>query len=316
MMIARKMLCSLFVIMWVFTAGSLSAGTPFLSWESAEPDYTDSFIVGDTIGLMPFPDAVLFPHFLADPLYPRFKLLIADTRMASLEYREGEPVGDEKYFLNIGGKKSFFRLFPASDPELGIQGEIGFGFNSMVDKNRGTDFVGWDGVMHMAVALRPNDWLALQAGRYHLSSHRADEYLENSGSMYLSNYVRDSYGWAIMLLPTEHFRIYYKEDEAYFHRPASIRNYPRKVQAGMELDSTDFLGGDWTLAVDTVFYQENDWQFSYNVALVRHLGPEKRQGGVRIGAALYNGRIPIADFFEQREVYVSIGLWIDSPAVY
>jgi hypothetical protein len=306
------MACSLIAL----TAENESTSSSFFRMDTAISKVPDSLIIGNLLGFTMIPDAVLFPHFQADPAYPRFKLLITETQYSSLMYTDDKPVGGSKYLLSMGGKKSFFRLFPAARPDLGLQIEIGFGFNSMVDLKRGTDFIGWDGVMHLAASLRPARWLALQAGRYHVSSHRADEFLENSGGIYLRNYVRDSYGWAIMLLPTEEFRLYAKFDEAFFQRPNVIRDFPNKVQVGFEFDGRGLLGGVWTFAGDFQFFEENNWEGSYNFQLARYLGPVKKEGGVRLGVEYYMGRVPIADFFEQKESYISVGIWVDSPAVY
>ncbi len=284
--------------------------------DTAIPEAPDSLIIGNFLGFSIIPDAVLFPHFQADPLYPRFKLLITETKFSSLMYTDDTAVGAQRYLLSMGGKQSFFRLFPAARPDLGLQIEIGFGFNSMVDINRATDFIGWDGVMQMTVSLRPNRSLALQAGRYHVSGHRADEFLENYGGIYMRNYVRDSYGGAIMLLPTDEIRLYAKVDKAFFQRPPETRDFPWKVQAGFEIDDIDFLKGVWSFAADFQFYEESNWEGSYNFQLSRYIGPAKKEGGIRLGIAYYMGRIPISDFFEQKESYLSVGIWIDSPAVY
>lgn len=283
---------------------------------SIQPNLPDSFLAFGAIGFMPFPEAVLFPHFQADPSYPRFKLLIAGTQYESLVYKENDPVGQLRILASFGGKKSFFRIFPAKRPDLGLQLEIGFSFNTMVDAMRGTDFVGWDGVMHMSLSARPFKWLALQAGRYHVSSHRADEFLENAGSLFRRNYVRDSYGAAAMLLLSDEVRFYLKADEAFHQRPDEAKDFPLKIETGFEFDDIDFLNGVWSFAGDAQFFEYSNWEGAYTFQLSRYLGPAKKEGGVRIGLEYYMGCVPIADFFEQRESYISVGLWIDSPSIY
>jgi uncharacterized protein DUF1207 len=312
---------TLLISLLVFCSVSVYAETPLDSSKiiqkvAMQPNLPDSFIAFNAIGFMPFPEAVLFPHFQADPSYPRFKLLVTHTQYESLTYKENEPVGQLRILTSFGGKKSFFRIFPAKRPDLGLQLEIGFSFNAMVDAMRSTDFVGWDGVMHMSISARPFKWLALQAGRYHISSHRADEFLENSGGLFRRNYVRDSYGGAVMLLLSDEVRCYLKADEAFHQRPDEIRGFPWKVETGFEIDDIDFLNGVWSFAGDVQFFEYSNWEGSYNFQLSRYLGPAKKEGGVRVGLEYYIGRVPIADFFEQKESYISVGIWVDSPAVY
>lgn len=311
------------IVFLAVTVPSLSASSEeraksprLISIAALQPVIDDSYLIGSLAGLMPFPDSVLFPHFLADPLYPRFKILITQTVNENLVYTEEDKVSDSRYLISFGGKKSFFRLFPAANPDRGIQLELGFSFNAMVDEPRGTDFVGWDGIANLSISFRPWRWLALQTGRYHVSSHRADEFLENSGSMFLENYVRDSKGWAVMLLPLDNLRFYMKTDEAFFHRPSDIRDFPSKIQTGFEIDDIGTLGGEWSFAADLQFYEESDWDCSYTIQLARHLGFGGRESGIRIGLEYYNGRVLVSDFFRQRESYISIGIWIDSPTAY
>lgn len=246
------------------------------------------------------PGEPLHRPYLADPRRTTFSITQQNYADASID-----ETGDQRTGIQMGSR---FGIFTWGDGEWGIDGEVGF--LGQFDQDRSTDNVGWDGIYGFDVVWRPADRFGLRFGLGHDSAHVGDELIEETGRTRI-DYTREELRLGASLDLSPVWRSYAEFGWAFKLRNPGLMEKGR-LQLGLEYDSAPSQRDTFEpfLAMDVSSFQEDDWE--PNLGL--QLGWVRRSSGggvLRTGLEVVSGRSPMGEFFQDRETYLALGIWVD-----
>ncbi len=266
-----------------------------------------TFPLGETWRLSVSPGGDLYPGYIADPLRPGFalrKLNVADSEIPES--------GDNRYAFTLGGRYGLLRIDAGRDPGMAFQLDVYGAFLGQFDVDNGTDNIGWDGLYGVILSWTDGAGLALKLAMQHDSSHVGDEYMERTGRERI-NYTREEWAAGVSYRFLDTFRVYGEGAYAYDLRNDALQE-PGRVQGGLEIEDRDrFLGGrlGYYAALDVGAYEESDWDADVSLQAGVVVPVDRFLQTIRIGTFYRDGRSPIGEFFQRRETWWGLGLWID-----
>lgn len=247
----------------------------------------------------------LYPPYAADPFRVGFGFEPVHVAKSSIPDTSKSRVN-----LRAGGVLTIVRSQEDERPDTGWQLSILGGFNDQNDVRNSLDNIGWDGRYGLLYMTAPQPSLAFKFGVLHVSSHVGDEYAERTGRRRIG-YTRQELAAGVSWFMAERWRLYAETGRAFFMSTRQLQE-PWRWQSGLEYESPPVMWRHrlaWYAALDVQAMQERDWRADVSF----QSGVVARSAGRtwRLGAAWYNGRPMIGEFFQYTERYLSVGLWID-----
>lgn len=284
----------------------------WLAWASldpapaAQPADEAAVEVGGTkraIGL--FPPRDVYPAYKADLHRPRFGLVQLSVPEIGIAGS-----GDARFDLRLGGRFGLLRVTPREGPGRAWQIGIIAGFDGQFDAGNSYDNIGWDGNYGLAFTSSGVRGPALKVALFHTSAHVGDEYAERTGRRRIG-YTREELSAGLAWTLGDRWRAYAEAGWAYALRNEDVQE-PGRAQLGLEYERAESLWKKrlgWYVALDVSAAEERDWQVDTSVDLGLSLRSGARKW--RAGLGFYDGRVPLGEFFQDDERYVSFGLWLD-----
>lgn len=146
-------------------------------------------------------------------------------------------------------------------------------------------------------------------GYYHLSAHIGDEFLIKNPTFERLNYVRDALVFGYSRYLSERLRVYGETSWAFYHEISD----PWQFQFGMEYAPTRPTGilGEPFFAINGLLREEVD----FGGTVTMHTGWAWREGRagrlLRTGLFVQAGKSQQAEFFDESERQIGVGLWYD-----
>lgn len=266
-----------------------------------------TFSTGNDWNLALFASGHLYAPYIADPIRPGFSLL----RMQVMD--SGIPdAGKRRYNFMLGGQYGLLKLSNSNFPGMEIQFDIYGAFLGQFDVDNSTDNIGWDGYYGAMLTWTDGDGLSLKLARQHDSSHVGDEYAERTGRRRIG-YTREEVVFGLSYRFPEFFRTYTEAGYGFGLGNSELQE-PWRVKGGLEFEDSDrFLGGrlGYYAAVDLAFTEEMDWDADITIQTGVVLPLRRSSQTVRFGPIYRNGRSVIGEFFQRKEEWWGLGLWID-----
>jgi hypothetical protein len=251
------------------------------------------------------PQGDLYEPYVADPLRPTFMV----QRMAFGRTGIAE-AGRQRYGLRLGGLFGLVRFHPAGEPDRGVQVNIEAGFLGHFDLDHSYDNIGWDGIYGLIASWRGEGPVTLRFGLHHVSAHVGDEHADRTGRRRIG-YTREEVLLGASWRIDPRWRIYAEGGWAHDLRNEELQERGR-LQAGLEHESPGRLWKGrlgWYAAVDAAATQERDWRVSTTVQAGLMLPADGRRW--RLGLEYGRGRSAMAEYFQDDERYVALGLSLD-----
>ena len=251
-----------------------------------------------------FVNKSLYPVYLADPhqlnfhiLYRNYsELTIPDTGSTLIDLKAGVP-------LIIYERKS-------DNPEYGWQLIFLGGLRSQFDPSHELDSVAWEGYFGLQAVYKYHDNFVWRFGTKHYSSHLGDEYIERTGRTrinYTRNEVRAGLAWMF-----QQYSTYYVDVAITYEIGNAVLQEPWRVQTGLQYEQPGvFFDGQvgWYSAIDLSAYEEDNWDMNMDFQIGLYVPVNDRRW--RFGIEYYDGRSQYGEFFQNREKYTGVGIWID-----
>ena len=252
-----------------------------------------------------FPGRLLDAPYLADPLQPRFGATVVSVPDLSVS-----DTGDRRFGLHLGGRFGLVEHRRPERPEGAWQLSIEGGFYGQFDMDNNQDNVGWDGIYGLYVGKQLGRGMTLKLGAKHVSSHIGDELQERTSRQRIE-YTREEAIIGLSRRWPAGWRGYVEAAWGYVLRTPELQD-PGRLQAGLERRSAEPVFGryGWYAAINLTSFEESDWSLDTTA----HVGLAISSGGVRewrFGLAYHDGRVPLGEFFQDRERYVVLGFWLD-----
>jgi hypothetical protein len=252
-----------------------------------------------------FPEDRLYPYYTADPRSAEFGvawLEIPDPALADS--------GSSRLGLKLGGRFGLLRLHPRDRPAAGWQLDIEAGFVGQFDLERSLDNLGWDGTYALLASTRLGGGTSLQLGTKHVSSHVGDEYTERTGRGRLG-YTREELTAGIAWSGARGERVYAEAGWDWSPKEP-LGQEAGRLQAGGELHRAAFrrwprLG--WYTALNLEATEERGWRRDATLEAGLRVASGARRW--RIAVQLYDGRVPLGEFFRSDEGNLALGLWLE-----
>jgi hypothetical protein len=251
------------------------------------------------------PSPHLYPLYRADPLRATFSaqaVYLRDTTIAN--------IGRHRFDLKLGGELNVLGLAASATQPDWLQLILEAGFHGQFDADQSQDNTGWDGIYALYLSLRQNPQLAYRFGMKHISSHIGDELIERSGRQRI-DYTRQEWRFGAAWSFADQWLSYV--DAGYgFGLRDQILQAPWRAQLGVQYEAPSLFWNkqfSWYTAMDMSSYQENDWHRNYTLQLGLVAAAQERHW--RIGLEFYDGRAQLGEFFQDKESYLGVGLWID-----
>lgn len=246
----------------------------------------------------------LFEPYLADTRRPQFAF-----QVLRVTHSDMPQVSNSRLANSIGGTFPLLRLHPPGEPGRGVQLELGAGFYSHFDAVNDLDVVGWNGLIEALVSVRYSRATAYRFGFHHLSSHKGDEYIENTDRRRL-DYTREEWQFGISHHFSPRWRGYAELGRGWLR----AFEEPWRGQMGLEYRSPLYWNRGtigWFAAADVQAFQEVEWDPAATLQSGWYL-PVPEQGRLfRFGLEYYRGASPLGEFFGHEDEYVGLGFWID-----
>lgn len=223
--------------------------------------------------------------------------------------------GDLRFGLKLGGAFGLLRLAPRASERL-WQLSLEAGFYGQFDIDHSLDNLGWDGLYGLTLTSAREDGrgAAVELAVNHISSHVGDEYAERTGRLRIG-YTREEVAAGVSWRPgagAGRWRTYAEAAWAHVTRNEELQD-PGRFETGVEYDAPGVVGrtGRWGTyaALDLNLWEERGWRPSVGAAAGFRATSEDRIW--RFGLALYDGQVPIGEFFQDDERYVIVGAWLD-----
>ncbi len=257
-------------------------------------------------GLVRFsPAQHLYPLYLADPQRATFS-----AQNVYLDQTTTTSISHQRFDLKLGGELIILGMAESATQPDWLQLILEAGFHGQFDADQSQDNIGWDGIYSLYVSLRQNEQLAYRFGSKHISSHIGDELIENTGRQRI-NYTRQEWRLGVAWSFADNWLSYVDAGKGYGLR-SKVLQAPWRAQLGLQYDNPAVFWNNqvgWYAAIDVSSYEENNWQHNNNLPLGFVARSQARRG--RIGLEFYDGRSQLGEFFQDRERYRGIGLWVD-----
>jgi hypothetical protein len=253
----------------------------------------------------------IFPHgdivapYIADPHAPDSALSgqwVVDKRIESTR--------GSRIWLRVGGRFGLLRRDPAEPGGRRWQFSLDAGIDAVFDVENSLDNIGWDGNYGLSLTTTGSGPWGYRFAFLHTSSHIGDEYIQRTGRERIG-YTRGEWLVAVTRIFRTNWRAYGEVGYSVDPLPEAFQEALR-LQTGLEWQrSGSQRGKRWGryAALDLSALEELD--FKLDAALQTGLVIESGGRRWRIGVELYNGRVPIGEFYRYRETAVTVGLWAD-----
>jgi hypothetical protein len=285
-----------------------ASGNPTGTGDRDEIEQKDYFFsMGENWRGVGNPGSDIFPRYIANPLRPMISL----SRI-NLSESKIPGAGDNRYVFRLGGRYGFLRIHPTGEPNRGFQLDLEGAFLGVFDIENSLDNIGWDGLYGILFSWANGRGLALKFGTKHDSSHVGDEYAESTGRKRI-NYTREEILLGVSLSGFKYWRIYGEGAYGWDLRNKAVQERWR-VEGGIEFqDAERWWDGSagYYAALDVTSYEENDWHPDVTIQAGLVLPVKKRFRTYRLGLEYHNGRPLIGEFFQIKEKYFAIGLWME-----
>jgi hypothetical protein len=279
----------------------------------------------------------LYPTCMADPLTIRNEVSSQRILFSDIDFfDEVNENGSYKGKLTIyaGGRVSLLKLSPESNPELGIEIDIGVTI-PVIMRQGNHDLIGVDGIYYFAIAGRPTEWLSLRFSKHHICTHVGDEFPTGSVASpidfdpnIMQLPVRDDFILSAAVKPlwfTGNPRLNFLQIYGDFGGfwpgvdfMGTRQNKPHKhgwlnLQAGAEIEyyfKNEYFGGVFT-AFNVSAYQTNS--FAPNLSFMAgYIPPQQRnKRKVRLALHYYNGRSLSNQFYNRKEKFLAFSVAFD-----
>lgn len=253
-------------------------------------------------GWSAFPVELVSPPYLADPLQPRFGAALIEVSDSAIA-----DTGSRRWALQLGGRFGLVRFAPPSRPERPWQLSIEAGFVGQFDIDNSQDNIGWDGIYGLVLARRLSDRFEVKLAVKHFSSHVGDELQERAGRSRI-NYTREESIFGVSWRPRQRWRLYGEAARGHELRNPEFQK-PGRLQAGAECIRPLIWRLDGYAALDLNAFEESDWGIDTTVNVGVALPAGARTW--RFGIEYRDGRPTMGEFFEDRERWVGLGVWLD-----
>jgi hypothetical protein len=255
-------------------------------------------------GWSAFPAELVSRPYLSDPLQPRFGVDLSNVSALDIE-----DSGDTRFGLRLGGRFGLVRYAPGAHPERPWQLDIEAGFYGQFDIDQNQDNLAWDGIYGLVLAKRMSERLDLRVALRHFSSHIGDEFEERTGRQRI-NYTREESLVGIAWKPVESWRLYWEAAWGHELRDPELQE-PGRGQAGVEYRSPRPLFWRFSgySALNLNAFEESEWKVDTTLQIGLSIPAGSREW--RTGIEYYDGRVPLGQFFQARERWISLGLWLD-----
>lgn len=171
------------------------------------------------------------------------------------------------------------------------------------------DNIGWDGIYGFLVSTRLPRGFHLQLGTKHVSSHVGDEYAERTGRRRIG-YTREEAAAGLAWSGRGGQRLYAEGGWGYSPKE-EIGQERGRLQLGAEIDRPTgrWERLRWFAAADLQAMAERDWNADASLQLGLLIAAGERRW--RLGVALYDGSVPLGEYFRSDESHVALGLWLE-----
>jgi hypothetical protein len=251
------------------------------------------------------PPQDLFQPYIADPRRARMGLTVTEVTDSPIV-----GAGDSRFGLRAGERAGIVRVHNPGEPDRGWQIDIEGGYRGESDRDNSEDVIGWDGVYGLQVAWKQSEDSAWRTGILHTSSHLGDEF-EGLGHQ-RRNVTREDLFLAYSRDLGGDWRAYGEYGHA-IHLSDNHLLEKGRAQAGLEYEPAptwfnDRLG--WFSALDVSSFEEDRWTLNWCWQTGFAWPVLNAQRVWRFGIELYRGRSPMGEFFQNRETWWAIGLWL------
>jgi hypothetical protein len=258
---------------------------------------------GKTLQLLPRAD--LYKPYIADPHRVSFS-----AQLLGIVHDDIDGAGDLRIGLKAGGRFGVLRLHPENRPELGWQVSFEAGLDAQFDTENSQDNIGWDGNLGWYLTTATEKGWSYKLAALHTSSHIGDEYIEDTGRKRI-NYTRREIALGISKQLNLYYRAYAELGLGYNPGNEDLQE-PGRLQAGFEFERPqsvweNLLG--WYAALNLSSMQERDWKV--DIALQTGLSLPVKERMHRVGIEVYRGRPPLGEFFQDTEMQITFGIWVD-----
>ncbi len=303
------MICRVFFAIilgfWILFSGNSGA----FADNSTQESFVDSltFSIDREWNLHVLPAGDIYPSYIADLHRPGFAMM--DMNIMDSEIPDA---GDNRYSFVLGGQYGLMGLQSVSEPAAAFQVDVYGVFYGVFDVDNKTDNIGWDGLYGIAFHWTDGRGLSAKLAMQHDSSHVGDEYIEKTGRKRI-NYTREEWALGLSYRLMDNWRFYGEGAYGFDLRNSDLQE-PWRVQGGVEWEADDlFLSGrgGYYAAVNVGAAEELDWEEDITVQAGIVISARRFYRKFRIGLIYRDGRSLIGEFFQNREKWWGIGLWID-----
>lgn len=249
----------------------------------------------------------VYDPYIAEPGRPGFSM----TRISIMD-SDIPDTGKRRYNFMLGGQYGLLKIRNSAFPDMAVQIDIYAAFLGQFDIDNSTDNIGWDGYYGVMVGWTDGHGLALKLAMQHDSSHVGDEYAERTGRRRV-NYTREDIAFGVSYRFPEYFRVYTEAGYGNDLRNTDLQK-PWRMKGGLEFENKDrYLDGrlGYYAALDLTFMEESDWDADITVQAGFVMPVGRFSQTVRIGPIYRNGRSLLGEFFQNKEEWWGLGVWID-----
>jgi hypothetical protein len=252
-----------------------------------------------------FPTEHLYPTYLADPY-----ALGSHIQLRSYDEPNIPQTGSLRWDLMAGAPLILYEKKKTNNPQHGWQLIFLGGLRGQFDHENSQDNVAWEGIFGLQAVLRYHNDFAWHFGTKHYSSHVGDEYIERTGRRRIG-YTREELRAGLAWCFNEYSTFYSDIAYAFSLRDKSLQDHGR-VQMGLQYENPGvFMEGKvgWYSALDISAYEEDEWDRNITFQTGFDLPVHDRRW--RFGFEYYDGRSQYGEFFQNKDKYASIGVWMD-----
>ena len=252
-----------------------------------------------------FPSEHLYPTYLADPYALGFHIQVRSYQDATIPQ-----TGSSRWDLKTGAPLLLYEERDASNAQHGWQMIFLGGLRGQFDMNNSQNNIAWEGMFGLRAVFRYHDNFTWHFGVKHFSSHVGDEYIESTGHTRVG-YTRDEFRAGFAWLVRDHLTFYSDVGYAYSLSDEDLQD-DGQVQFGLQFEKPGLLldgKAGWYWALDISSYEEDD--SDNNITLQTGVDMRTHDRRWRFGLEYYDGRSQYGEFFQDRDKYTGIGVWID-----
>lgn len=252
-----------------------------------------------------FPVEHLYPTYIADPYEPSFKSQLRTYKESNIPQ-----TGSLRLDLMVGAPLILYENIDPDNPRRGWQVIFLGGLRGEFDGDNKMDNVAWEGIYGLQGVFSYHKDIAWHFGTKHYSSHVGDEYIERTGRTRIK-YTREELRAGLSWIFQDHYTLYSDIAYAFSLRNAGLQDHGR-VQIGLQYEKPAvFMDGrvGWYSALDISAYEEDDW--GSNIAFQAGFDLPIHNRRWRLGIEYYDGRSQYGEFFQNKEKYAGIGIWMN-----